>query len=142
MTMTLQELSDRMEIKDLMVDYATAVDTQNNDALDDVFTPDPFIDYTACGGIKGNLEEIKEFLKSALPMFSGTQHMIANSSIKLHGDTAEGVTMCHNPMPHNGDDGEDKLMIVGLWYLDKFVRTDKGWRMKERVERRAYQHNF
>ncbi len=142
MTMTIEQISDRMEINDLMVDYATAIDTMNIDSLDEVFTPDAFIDYTATGGIKGNLEEIKSFLKESLTFFNNTQHMIANSSIKLNGDTAEGVTMCHNPMPYKTEDGEDKLLFVGLWYMDKFVRTEKGWRMKERMERMSYQKNF
>ena len=62
MTMSLQEISDRMEIGDLIVDYAMAIDGSNWDALDDLFTPDAHIDYTATGGIAGSLAEIKAFL--------------------------------------------------------------------------------
>jgi hypothetical protein len=28
-----------------------------------------------------------------------------------------------------------------LWYIDKFVRTPKGWRISERVEEGCYAHN-
>ena len=40
MTMSLEEISDRMEIQDLMVRYSYAIDSRNWDALDDVFTPE------------------------------------------------------------------------------------------------------
>ncbi|MGR7003390.1 nuclear transport factor 2 family protein [Yinghuangia aomiensis] len=38
--LSLQEISDRLEIQDLMVRYSHAVDTQQWDVLDTVFTPD------------------------------------------------------------------------------------------------------
>jgi len=141
MTTIIEEISARMEINDLMVDYAMAIDTKNIDALDDIFTPDAFY-YTACGGIKGNPEEIKSFLKESLELCNNTQYMIDNRSIKLNGDTAEGVTMCHSPMLYKTKDGEDKLLFVRLWYMDKFVRTEKGWRMKERIEKANHQKDF
>ena len=40
MAMSLQEISDRMEIQDLMVSHSYAIDSRDCDALDDVFTPD------------------------------------------------------------------------------------------------------
>ena len=32
-------------------------------------------------------------------------------------------------------------MFLGLWYLDKLVRTPAGWRISERVEEACYRHN-
>ena len=55
MTMSLQEISDRLEIQDLLVAYSHAIDTRNWDALDDVFTPDAFIDYSDFGGGSGDV---------------------------------------------------------------------------------------
>ena len=49
--MTLDELSDRQEIQELMVEYCYAIDTRNWEALDDVFTPDAVIDYTEMVGV-------------------------------------------------------------------------------------------
>ena len=43
--MNLQEISDRMEIQDLMVDYCYAVDHRDWDAFERLFTPDAVIDY-------------------------------------------------------------------------------------------------
>ena len=59
MTMTLQEISDRMEINNLLIDYCTAVDARDFAAFDAIFTEDAFIDYTALGGPSGTRAEIK-----------------------------------------------------------------------------------
>ena len=66
-----QEISDRLEIQDLLTAYCDAIDSQNWDALDDIFTSDAIIDYTDAGGAKGTLEEIKLYLDKALKPFSG-----------------------------------------------------------------------
>jgi len=135
--MSLQEISDRLEVQDLMVRYSYAIDSRNWDALDDVFTPDAHIDYSVFGGSVGDLSSTKEFLASAMPMFTTLQHMVSGTSIEFDGDTAEAKTQCHNPMTM-GDADEPDLMLCGLWYVDKLVRTAEGWRIKERVEEKVY----
>jgi len=135
---SLEEISDRLEIQDLMVAYSHAIDFKNFDELDDVFTPDAFIDYTVFGGPKGPYPEVKQFLKDQMPIFSSYYHMISTSKIELEGDTATGVTVCHNPMVLPGKDGSETVFVCGLWYHDKFVRTADGWRIKERIEEKTY----
>ena len=135
---SLEEISDRLEIQDLMVAYSHAIDFKNFDELDDVFTPDAFIDYTVFGGPKGPYPEVKQFLKDQMPMFSSYYHMISTSKIELNGDTATGVTVCHNPMVLPAKDGSETVFVCGLWYHDKFVRTADGWRIKERIEEKTY----
>lgn len=142
MTLSLQEISDRLEIQDLLVDYSYAIDGRDWDALDAVFTPDAFIDYTATGGIAGTLPEIKSFLEEGLRWFSSFQHLAATSKITIEGDVAHGRTICHNPMTLDQGEGGTHTMFIGLWYVDRFVRTPDGWRIAERVEDRAYVHNL
>jgi len=141
MTMSLQEISDRMEIQDLFVAYSYAIDSRTWDGLDDVFTPDAFIDYSVFGGSSGDLASTKEFLASAMTMFPVFQHMVSGSTITIDGDTAEAKTQCHNPMTMGEGDDPD-LMFCGLWYKDKLVRTPAGWRIKERVEEKCYMRIF
>ncbi|NKY53079.1 nuclear transport factor 2 family protein [Nocardia vermiculata] len=136
--LTLQEISDRFEIEDLMVRYSHAVDTQQWELLDEVFTADARIDYSAMGGACGGLTEIKQFLASVMPNFLAFQHAISNSSITVDGETATGRTMCQNPMLVGAADGEQNLMLCGLWYLDTFRRVDGRWRIAERVEEKSY----
>ncbi len=140
MTMSLQEISDRLEIQELLVRYSHCIDTRNFDGLDEVFTADAFIDYTPFGGPKGGLGETKAFLEKAMVIFKSFQHMIANTVLELDGDTATARTICHNPMVLDRE-GEESVFFCGLWYLDDLVRTDAGWRIRKRVEERCYVHN-
>ncbi|MBY8858217.1 nuclear transport factor 2 family protein [Nocardia sp. CA2R105] len=136
--LSLQEISDRLEIQDLMVRYSHAVDTRQWDLLDEVFTPDAHIDYSAMGGSTGDLVATKEFLATMLPNFLAFQHLISNSSISVDGDTATGRTLCHNPMLVADAQGKQSLMLCGLWYLDTFVRIDGQWRIQRREEEKGY----
>ena len=140
MTLSPQELSDRLEIQDLLVDYSHAIDTRDWDALDRIFTPDAFIDYSVFGGSAGDLATTKQFLATALVNFPSFQHMVATSKVTVDGDSAVGRTICHNPMVLSEGEVGTQLMFCGLWYVDRFVRTPEGWRIAERVEEKSYMH--
>jgi hypothetical protein len=136
--MNLKEISDRMEIQNLMVDYCYAIDTQNWDALDKVFTPDATIDYTEMAPFRGNLAEVKKFLNESMSMIAVSQHIISTSQIKIEGDRAFGKTVCTNPMVLKQG---NHLFTVGLWYRDEFVRTAEGWRISSRYEENCWRQN-
>src|ERR1700753_3802792 len=97
------EISDRLEIQQLIVDYSTAIDNRRFDDLDAVFTADAYIDYTALGGIEGRYPEVKAWLAEVLPNFSMYAHMLGNCSVRIDGDTASSRTICFNPMVLGGD---------------------------------------
>lgn len=131
--LSLAEISDRLEIQQLLVDYSTAIDQRRFDDLDRIFTPDAYIDYTAMGGIEGPFPEVKAWLAEVLPGFPAYYHLIGNFDIRLSGDTAASRTMCFNPMKLS-EKSDGKIMFCALWYDDEFVRTTDGWRMTRRVE--------
>jgi len=139
--LSLQEISDRIEIQELLVRYSHCIDTRDFDGLDDVFTPDAHIDYTALGGSKGTLAETKAFLGRSMVMFKSFQHMIANTVLELDGDRARARTICHNPMVMDRN-GKEHVFVCGLWYVDELVRTKSGWRIAQRVEERCYVENM
>ncbi len=141
MNLTLQQISDRLEIEQLIVDYANAIDRRDFDALDQVFTPDAYIDYRAMGGVDGKYPEIKAWLKPALDKFPAYSHMVGNITTKIEGDAASARTLCFNPMTVDLGGGNSQVMFLGLWYADKLVRTKDGWRMTERIEESGYVQN-
>ena len=96
--LSLAEISDRLEIQQLLVDYSTAIDQRRFDDLDKVFTPDAYIDYRALGGIDGQYPEVKEWLSEVLPNFPVYAHMLGNFSVRIDGDTASSRVICFNPM--------------------------------------------
>jgi hypothetical protein len=139
--LSLQELSDRVELEQLSVTYANAIDSGNWNDLDKVFTPDAYIDYRALGGIDGRYPQIKQWLGEVLPKFPGYCHLVGNIAVTVTGDTATGRTLCINPMNTPLPEGGAQVMFLGLWYVDKYVRTSAGWRFTERVEQPCFQHN-
>ncbi|MBD2859879.1 nuclear transport factor 2 family protein [Spongiibacter sp. KMU-158] len=140
MALSLQEISDRLEIQDMLFDYADCIDRQDIQALRNIFTEDAHIDYSAFGGTVGDLETTLDFLEQALPAFSNTQHLNANIQIKVNGDQAQGRVMCFNPMEMPV--GEDRqVFMLGLWYIDQYRRTPEGWRISERREQRSWVFN-
>ncbi|OBI94906.1 hypothetical protein A5660_10695 [Mycobacterium alsense] len=139
--LSLAEISDRLEIQQLLVDYSTAIDNRRFDDLDKVFTPDAYIDYTALGGIEGHYPEVKKWLAEVLPTFPVYAHMLGNFSVRIDGDSASSRVICFNPMVLPGDPEKNKnqILFCGLWYDDEFVRTPDGWRMSRRVETKTFQ---
>ena len=138
--LSLQEISDRLEIQQLLVDYSTAIDQRCFDDLDAVFTPDAYIDYRAMGGIDGRFPEVKAWLAQVLPNFPAYSHMLGNLSITFSrspaGDTASSRVICFNPMVLDAQ--RKQILFCGLWYDDEFVRTAGGWRMTRRVETKCF----
>ena len=140
--MSLQEISDRLEIQDLIARYSYAIDDRDWNALDDIFTPDAWIDYSEAGGAKNTLPEIKRWLPGSLERFPMLQHLTATTKLDLDGDQAFSRTILFNPIVHEDPDGSRQTFFVGLWYRDKWVRTPKGWRICERRQEMAYTHNL
>jgi hypothetical protein len=131
---SLQAIADRLEIEEVLSRYAWAIDTKEFDGLDQVFTPDAFIDYESAGGIKGSYPEIKAWLASVLPHFPTYQHLVTNKHITIDGDTAVSRAAFYNPMGQPTKDGGVSYFYVGGEYHDKLVRTADGWRITERIE--------
>lgn len=138
MTLSLQEVSDRIEIGDLLVRYTRAIDDKDWVLLDSVFTPDAAIDYTTSGGIKGRYPEVREWLGKALAAFPITIHAITNSTIELDGDRAKGRTLVNNPMVIPQKGGGQTQFTVWAWYVDELVRTPAGWRIAKRYEDQVF----
>ena len=85
-----------------------------------------------------DLKTIQQFFKKNLGNLP-RQHMISNQRIRIKGDKANVRSLCHNPLelpPQNGKPLE--IMLWGLWYEDKFVRTSEGWKIQERVTKPCY----
>jgi hypothetical protein len=139
LVLSLEEISDRLEIQQLLVAYSTAIDTRRFDDLDQVFTPDAYIDYRAMGGIDGQFPDVKKWLSEILPNFPAYSHLIGNFDVRVNGDTAKSRILCFNPMVlGDGTGAAGQVLFCGLWYDDEFVRTADGWRMTRRVETKCF----
>lgn len=133
-----EELIDRREIDDLLIRYATAVDTKDWDLYETCFTEDAFIDYESAGGIKGKLPEVRTWLEKTLVMFPMTQHVVCNRVVNLDGNKATARSVFYNPMGLPQGDSRQILFFDGGYYNDQLVKTKTGWRISERIEESSY----
>ena len=129
-----QEISDRVEITDLLTRYTRAIDQGDWDRLDSVFTPQAHIDYSATGGIAGGFAEVKAWLAATLPMFPRRQHLIGQAEVGLDGDAATVTAYFVNPLVLAREDGSEMVWEFGGYYHHRLVRTPSGWRSRELVE--------
>ena len=135
----VRRLLDRAEIADLLTRYTRAIDTGQVDVLDEVFTDDATIDYTASGGVSGPVAEVRAWLAAnALPLMSQTQHLVGQVEIDWHRDDPDtaGVTAYFwNPIRIALPDSDPIDMEIGGLYEHEVVRTQAGWRSRRLVER-------
>ncbi len=130
--MDLQEISDRLEITDVITRYTRAIDTGDWDKLDTVFTADAAIDYTESGGISAGFAEVKPWLAEMLPaFFPKRMHTIGQVDILLDGDAATVTAYFDNPMPMDDGAGGTKIVEIGGLYHHEMVRTADGWRSRQ-----------
>ena len=127
--LTLQQISDRLEIEDLIRRYSVAIDGQNWSLLDEVFTADAHIDYAEIAGFESHdREQFKQWLTEGLSPFRDRYfHMCVPNEINVDGDSATAVVQCFNPMTMH-----DRKVIFAHWYRDAMVRTPDGWRISRR----------
>jgi 3-phenylpropionate/cinnamic acid dioxygenase small subunit len=118
--------SDREQIGDLLVRYATALDTRDWGLLDCCFTEDAVADYGPLGGRNEGREAIRGAV-AILAGFDRTHHLLGNITISIDADEAQ--TTCYLQAQHviDGD-----LLTIGGVYHDRVVRTDAGWRIAHR----------
>ena len=146
--MDLQDLSDRMEIRDLVTAYTRAVDTRDWDALDVVFTADAVLDYTSVGGPADSLAVVKPWIERGLRGFDRYQHVIGQVAIELLGSgqrlvgDARATAYLTNPMVAKAPDGTETLWEVGGYYHHELVRTPDGWRSRRMVDEIIWQRGF
>jgi hypothetical protein len=130
----LAQISDRLEIEALLTRYTRAIDTGEWDRLDDVFTPDADIDYTASGGIAAPYAEIKPWLAEMLPIFPRRMHTLGQVDSVVDGDAATVAAYFHNPMVLPQEEGEGVLVEFGGIYHHELVRAPDGWRSRRLLE--------
>lgn len=124
---------DEKEIVALTVRYAWSLDNRRFDDLEQVFAPDGVADYGHLG-VHTGLDAIKAVNAGALARFDRTQHIVSNNQVSIDGDTATGRCYLHAQHVTRLPGGEHLYTVAGS-YLDRYRRTDAGWRIAHRALR-------
>ena len=120
-------MSDREEITDVLIRYATGIDRKDWPLFRTVFTDDCELDYGEIGTFTG-VDAITEFMDQAHSMAGHTMHRLTNQVIAVDGDKAEARTYVDALIMLDANSGAN---AVGF-YDDELVRGDGGWRVARR----------
>jgi hypothetical protein len=145
-TLSLEQISDRLLIQDLLVEEAAAIDERDWDRWQAVYTEDAWIDWSGNRGTKGRPDEVRPWAESVLSAenfpYPQYQHYCTNFQIRVDGDRARSRHLQIIPISVPSSGGGRQIAFSGIWFDDELVRTEAGWRIRERRERLAWSHNF
>lgn len=145
-TLSLEELSDRMLIQDLVIEEAAAIDERDWERWEAAYVPDAKIDWSGNGGAKGDPRAVRAWASSVLSEanfpYPQYQHYCTNFRIRLGGDRASCRHLQIIPISVLSPGGGRQIAFSGIWFDDELVRTREGWKIAVRKETRAWQHNF
>jgi SnoaL-like domain len=129
----LSDLLDKQAITEACYRYGIVLDGRDWSSLSTVFTQDAeayYLDMPACIGYQA----IEDTCRTSLSVLDASQHLIGNVVVSLDGndpDSAECICYLQAQHVKAGTAGGDLFIIAGR-YLDRFVRTADGWRIKRR----------
>jgi hypothetical protein len=127
-----QDLAELAALRRLADEYSRGVDTRDGERFADVFTPDGILAVYEPGADTESLsyqgtEELISVVK-LIDNWNTTLHLMANHTVDIDGDTAEGLVYGITYHLKDGGvetKGEDTLMI--MLYRDKYVKADGRW---------------
>jgi hypothetical protein len=140
--LSIQHISDRLEIQDLLTRYCYAVDDRAWDAYRQLFTPDAVIDDTVTGGIKSGVEEHIAYMRKALSKVLISQHAISTILVQLNDNEAGVRAQCSCPMVVDLGESKTHVFFQGLWYRNTLVHTREGWKIAHLVEEGYWTYNM
>ena len=132
----ITETEDRLAIRELIDNYAYCADTRNAQGQMELFTKDTNFEVyydpkskTPSQVINNRADLFPVF--DNLNTYNTTMHFNGQSTVKLDGNDATGITYC---MAHHLtiEDGKQKFMIAAIRYEDKFVKQEDKWLFAER----------
>jgi SnoaL-like domain len=134
--LTTFEMSDRLAIRELFDAYAHCADRRDAEGQKARFTAGTrFVVHM--DGESADATYVLEGRDALTPVFDdlnryeATMHFNGQSTVKLDGDraTGESYTIAHHVFT---EDGDRKMMVAWLRYLDVFAKIDGGWYFAER----------
>lgn len=119
-------LEERLQIQDVMLRYAAAVDERDLTAYAALFAPDVEVTGFADEPVHGR-EAWVDYVRRALTRFGATQHLLAVPLVTLEGERAHCRTDFQAMHELAGSDG--KLFMLWATYQTDLHRSSDGWQI-------------
>lgn len=127
-------LADRAEILAGLAAYCRLADLNRPDEQTAVFAADCRVSYGAGRWIEGRAA-LTAALRRSLAAYTATSHLIGGTEVAFPAeDRADVQTVVH--AWHRRTDGQPDVVLYGR-YVDEWVRTPDGWRIRVREFRVA-----
>jgi SnoaL-like domain len=134
--LSAEQAADRLAIRELFDAYAHCADRRDAQGQKALFTEDTrFAVFMDGPGTEPtyvlNGREALSPVFDDLNQYEATTHFNGQSTVVLDGDRASGesYTIAHHLFTA---DGERKIMIASLRYLDTFAKIDHAWYFADR----------
>ena len=129
--LTTEILIDRAEISDVVLRYATAVDSRDWALYRSIFTEQLTVDFSSWSGdpeVTIPVGEWVELVSKTLSGFDATQHLSSNHVITVSDEAATCVSYMvarHYLL----EKGERLMHSIGGHYTNRLIRTEDGWKI-------------
>lgn len=134
--MNTQEISDRLELKELVDLFSNYSDTKDNDKQVQLFKEDGKVNIINDGKITFTLNGRKEIFNafsSSMDEYSSVFHMSGQQTVDFVDDThANGVAYNYVVLVKTDEDGKTKTTNEGVRYEDKYEKVAGKWLIAER----------
>lgn len=134
-TMNVQEIADRIALKDLVDTFSNLADTKEIDKQVQLFTEDAEV--TSYQGdkqtshLKGR-KELGERFKAFLDQFTTVYHINGQQTVKIDGDKATGIAYAQVVLVSEKN-GKRTMLTQGVRYSDEYERQDGKWLISKRI---------
>lgn len=133
--MTLLEMSDRLEIQELVNVFANLADIKDAESQGDLFLKDGVLEFQM--GFDGEIQNIvgREALVTAFAATinpcTAVYHLNGQHTIQLNGDEATGTAYCQATLI-NEENGKQMVTVNDVRYMDEYKKVDGKWFIKKR----------
>ena len=124
---SVEHLTVRSVIADVVIRYATGVDTLDGRLLASCFSETVEVDYSPVSGNPRAVLAREPYLDAMLGRMSGfdsTQHIIANQTITIADDRRTAISVAYMQATHVVG---GRIWTMGGYYTEGFIRSDSTW---------------
>jgi len=127
--------ADKEEIAEVLIRYATGIDSKDWPLLRSCWTDEIDVDYQQLGRFT-SADALTDVMRQLHENMGPTYHRMSNFAIAVDGDRATVRSYVQAVLMLQPNDSTNWVDALGH-YDDVFVRTPDGWRISERVSRTA-----
>jgi hypothetical protein len=127
--------ADKQQIAEVLIRYATGIDSKDWPLLRSCWTDEIDVDYQQLGRFTSP-DALTDVMRQLHENMGPTYHRLSNFVINVEGDRATVRSYVQAVLMLQPDDDTNWVDALGH-YDDVFVRTGEGWRINKRVSRTA-----